>query len=348
MPHVQIDHPGAPLRYVADDADLSPGPGEIVVRQHAAGLNFVDAYHRTGRYPLPAYPAILGVEGVGVVDAIGPAGPAREPAAATGVARDAAEVAGVVGAPERTLAVGDRVAYAGALGAYASRRALPAWRAIRLPAAIDDATAATLFARGMTVHMLQHRIHAVTAGTTVLVLSAAGGLGSMLARAAKRAGATVIATVGSAAKVELARAAGADHVLVGRDRDFAPAVAELTGGRGVDVAYDGVGGTTLRQTLGCVRPFGTIASFGEAGGAIPALPVEELGPRRSLILARPSVMHYMQDRATYVAAAPAVLAAALDGVTPTPGRAYPLSAAADAHRDLEAGATTGAAYLIVA
>jgi NADPH2:quinone reductase len=191
--------------------------------------------------------------------------------------------------------------------------------------------------------MLQTRVFSVDDATTALVHSAAGGLGSLLVRAAKQRGATVIATVGSPAKAAIARAAGADHVIVGRDADFAAAVHELTGGAGVDVAYDGVGGTTLAKTLACVRPFGTVASFGEAGGPIPPLPVEDIGPQRSLMLARPSVMRFMADRDAYVRAARAVVAAAQ---APDPGPAYPLAEAARAHCDLEAGATTGAAVLI--
>jgi NADPH2:quinone reductase len=319
MQHVQLQSPGGVDRLALVTADPPrPGPGEIALRQTAAGINFVDIYHRVGTYPLPAYPAVLGIEGAGVIEALGP---------------------GVAG-----LAIGDRVGYAGALGGYATARVLPAWRAVKLPDALDDAVAATLLARGITVHMLETRIYPVAAGTRVLVHSAAGGLGSVLVRWAKRRGAVVIGTVGSPAKAALARAAGADHVLIGRDLDFGAEVAALTGGRGVDVAYDGVGGATLARTLACVRPFGTVASFGEAAGPIPPLRVEDLGPRRSLVLARPSVMHYMQEPETYRAAAAEVLAAALGGVTPALGRAYRLADAAAAHAELEAGATTGASY----
>lgn len=322
MPHVELTAPGGvdQLRHVATDDVPAPRPDEIVVRQTAAGLNFVDLYQRSGRYTLPRYPAILGIEAVGVIEALG---------------RD------VTG-----LAVGERVAYAGALGGYATRRTLPAWRAIAMPDAFDDATAATLLARGITVHMLLAKIYPVGAGTRALIHSAAGGLGSMLVRAAKRAGATVIGTVGSPAKAELARAAGADHVLIGRDLDFAAEVARLAPG-GVDVAYDGVGGTTLRKTFACVRPFGTVASFGEAAGPIPPIHVDELSGPRSLLLARPSVLSYMQDPATYRAAAIDVIAAARDGILPARGPAFALADIAAAHRSLADGTTTGAAYLSI-
>jgi NADPH2:quinone reductase len=294
----------------------APGPGELRLRQLAIGLNFIDVYQRTGQYPLPL-PATLGVEAVGVVEAVGP---------------------GVTG-----VAPGDRVAYAGTLGAYATERVLPAWRAVPVPAALPDAAAATLLVRGITVHMLQTQVFAVGAATTALVHAAAGGLGSLLVRAAKQRGATVIATVGSPAKAAIARAAGADHVIVGRDADFVAAVRELTRGAGVDVAYDGVGGATLAKTLACVRPFGTVASFGEAGGPIPPLAVEDIGPRRSLMLARPSVMLFMADRDAYLRAAREAITGT---IAPQPGPSYPLADAARAHRELESGATTGAAVLI--
>ena len=316
-----ITHTGGAEQFEAHDAALTdPAPGEIRLRQRAIGLNFIDIYHRTGLYPV-ALPAVLGIEAAGIIEAIG---------------------AGV-----EHLAVGDRVAYAGELGAYAEARNLPAWRAVRVPASLTDAEAATALARGIAAHMLQTEVFAVGAATTALVHSAAGGLGSLLVRGAKLRGAVVIATVGSAAKAAIARAHGADHVIVGRDADFAAEVRALTGGRGVDVAYDGVGGTTLARTLACVRPFGTVASFGQAAGPIPPIAVEDLGPRRSLVLARPSVMHYMADPATYRRAAAAVVDAALgSSLGPSLGRSYRLADLAAAHRDLEAGATTGSAYLV--
>jgi NADPH2:quinone reductase len=317
---VQLDSPGGPdALAVAEVPTPTPGPGEILVRQTAAGINFVDVYHRTGLYPLARWPAVLGIEGVGVVLAVGSGVESPRP--------------------------GARVAYAGEVGAYADARVLPAWRAIEVPDALDDETAAVALVRGLTVHMLESRVHAVARGTWALVHSAAGGLGNLLVRSLVRRGAVVIATVGSPEKVARAREAGAHHVIVGRDADFAAAVAELTHGRGVDVAYDGVGGTTLAKTLACVRPFGTVASFGQSGGPIPPLDVTDLGPRRSLCLARPSVMHYMSDRETYRRAAREVMDA---GIHPTLGRAYALDDAAAAHRDLESGATTGASFLAIA
>ncbi len=320
---IQLRQPGGVDQLVSVEVDLpEPGPGEIRVRHSAIGINFIDIYHRTGLYRLPALPAVLGIEAAAVVEAVGP--------------------------DVRDLAVGDRIAYAGAVGAYAEARILPAWRAVSLAPSIPDRNAAVALARGITAHMLQTRIYQVGPGTTVLVHSAAGGLGSLLARFARHRGATVIGTVGSAAKAEAARAAGADHVIIGRDADFAAEVAALTSGRGVDVAYDGIGGDTLRKTLACVRPFGTVASYGQSAGPIPPIDIDELGPRRSLLLARPSVTYYMSDPATYRRAATEVLEAAAAGVTPTLGTVYPLEDAARAQTDLESGTTTGCPILVPA
>ena len=293
---------------------------EIRIRQTAIGVNFIDIYQRMGLYPLPPA-AIPGVEAVGVVTS--------------------------VGANVTSPRVGDRVAYAGApVGAYASERNLPAWRALRLPPSIADEAAASVLVKGITAHMLLTRVYPVEAGTTVLIHSAAGGLGQLMTRWARHLGATVIGTVGSELKAATARHAGAHHVIVGRDADFAREVAGLTDARGVDVAYDGVGGATLAKTLLCVRPFGVIASIGQSAGAIPLLDVEDLGPRRSLMLARPSVMAYMNVADDYRVAAGAVLSAVREGILPSAGTAYRLSDAAQAHADLEGGRSSGSLYLV--
>ena len=293
---------------------------EIRIRQTAIGVNFIDIYQRMGLYPLPPA-AIPGVEAVGVVTS--------------------------VGANVTSPRVGDRVAYAGApVGAYASERNLPAWRAVRLPPSIADEAAASVLVKGITAYMLLTRVYPVGAGTTVLIHSAAGGLGQLMTRWALHLGATVIGTVGSELKAAAARHAGAHHVIVGRDADFAREVAGLTDARGVDVAYDGVGGTTLAKTLQCVRPFGVIASIGQSAGAIPPVDVEDLGPRRSLMLARPSVMAYMNVADDYRVAAGAVLSAVREGILPSAGTAYRLSDAAQAHADLEGGRSSGSLYLV--
>jgi NADPH2:quinone reductase len=242
--------------------------------------------------------------------------------------------------------IGDRIAYAGApVGAYASARNLPAWRAVKLPMALTDEQVASVFVKGITAHMLLTRVYPVVRGTTILIHSAAGGLGQLMVRWARHLDAMVIGTVGSDEKAAIARAAGAHHVIVGRDADFVGAVADLTG-RGVDVAYDGVGGTILARTLGCVRPFGVVASIGQAAGPIPPIDVGSLGPRRSLMLARPSVMAYTNEADDYLTAAHAVLSLIAEGVLLSQGTPYRLSVAARAHSDLEEGRTSGSLYLV--
>jgi NADPH:quinone reductase len=317
---VRVKIPGGLEQFEIVDVELpSPAADEVRIRQTAIGVNFVDIYQRSGLYPMPSA-NIPGIEGVGIIAA--------------------------VGANVTSIEIGDRVAYAGApVGAYAAERNLPAWRVVRLPDALSDEAVASSFVKGITAHMLLRRVYPVDAGTTILVHAAAGGLGQLLTRWASRLGATIIGTVGSEAKAGIARDAGAHHVIVGRDADFARAISKLTEGRGVDIAYDGIGGVTLQKTLDCVRPFGVVASIGQAGGPIPLLDVGELGPRRSLMLARPSVMAYMNDVEDYRRAADAVLAALASGELDGAGAAYRLCDAAQAHADLEAGRTSGALYL---
>ena len=306
---------------IIDQNLATPGPGEIRLRHEAIGVNFIDIYHRTGLYPLPSLPAVLGVEGAGIVEAVG---------------------AGVT-----TLSPGDRVAYAGApVGGYATTRLLPEARAIRLPDGISTRLAAASMLRGLTAHMLLTRAVTVTAGKTILVHAAAGGLGTLLTRWAKHLGAEVIGTVSNAAKADAARESGTDHIIVGRDADLVGEVARLTGGRGVDVAYDGIGGDMLARTLQCVRRFGTIASIGQAAGPIPPVPVELLGPQRALSLARPSVMAYAADLESYGLAAADLLAVMTQGVSAHVGGEYGLSEAGRAHADLEAGRTSGSLLLM--
>jgi len=317
---IRVRAPGGAEQLELAQVELPPpAADEIRLRQTAIGVNFVDIYQRKGLYAMPEA-RIPGIEAVGVI--------------------------GAVGADVKGLEVGDRIAYAGApVGAYASERNLPAWRAIKLPDRLSDEVVASSFVKGITAHMLLDRVYPVGCDTTLLVHNAAGGLGQLLTRWASDLGATVIGTVGSQAKAEIARRAGARHVIVGRDADFAQAVAELTAKRGVDVAYDGVGGATLAKTLACVRPFGVVASIGQAGGPIPPVDVNDLGPRRSLSLARPSVMAYMNEPEAYRSAAEAVLAGIENGMLKISGQAYALHEAARAHADLEAGLTSGALYL---
>jgi NADPH2:quinone reductase len=259
------------------------------------------------------------VEGAGVVEAVGPDVPGLE--------------------------AGARVAYALPVGGYAERRILHAQRLVRIPAAVSLTAAAGSMLRGVTAHMLLRRVWPLAPGETVLVHGAAGGLGLVLVQWAKRLGARVIGVVSDESKAGLARGHGADHVILRDREDFVARTLALTGSRGVDVAYDGVGGETLLRTLDCVRRFGLVASIGQASGSLPHIALSELGPRRSLALARPSVFAYAADPDLYHEAAETFLAEVERGLKLVPGAAYPIEAAADAHRDMEAGRTTGSPIL---
>jgi NADPH2:quinone reductase len=318
---IQMKRAGGPEVLVAADADVpDPGPGEVRIRQSTIGVNFIDIYHRTGLYPLSKLPAVLGVEGAGVVEAVGD---------------------GVV-----DLHAGDRVAYAGMPpGGYAEVRNIPRARLVRLPDDIPERVGGSTMLRGLTVHMLLRKVHPISEGDFVLVHAAAGGLGQMLARWAKRLGAVVIGTVGSKGKIAIAQEAGADAVLLRDASDWPTAIRELADGKGVHLAVDGIGGDNLARTLSTVRPFGTVASVGQAGGPIPPLRVEELGPIRSASLSRPSVIAYTNDPALYRPAAEELFAVLRDGLVNPIGAEYPLRDAARAHADLEAGRTTGSVIL---
>lgn len=296
-----------------------PDTGEIRVRHTAIGVNFVDIYHRSGLYPLPALPGVLGVEAAGVVEALG---------------------AGVQG-----LAVGQRIAYAGPpAGAYSTARNLPAAQAIALPDEVADDTAAALLLRGITAHMLFHYVRPLKAGDTVLVQAAAGGLGLVLVQWAKALGATVYGTVSSAAKAALAREHGLDHAINYRERSVLDAVWELTGGCGVDYAIDGIGGQTLADTARCVRQFGMVASVGQVSGD-GQLDQSLLGGGRNVAFARPSVFGLMADAQRYREGAAATLAQLRGGLRATVAEVLPLAQAAEAQRRLETGANTGAILL---
>jgi len=319
---IRIHAPGGPEALVLDTVTLAePGPGEILVRQRFAGVNFVDIYHRTGLYGAPALPAGLGVEAAGEVERVGP---------------------DVTGFRE-----GDRIAYAGLpAGGYAERRILPAARAIRLPDSVGFDTAAAVLVRGLTAHMLFERVRPLRPGDIVLIHAAAGGLGLIATQWAKRRGATVIGTVGDARKAALARAHGVDHTILYRETDFVAAARAATGGRGADMAIEGIGGDTLLRTFDAMAPYGLIASVGQVGGSLPTIDVGELGPARSIALARPSVLrHYLPDLAIYPRAAAEVLAEVAAGLRPVIGAMYPLAEAAEAHRALESGGTTGSVLL---
>ena len=299
----------------------APGPGEIRLIHTAIGVNFVDVYHRTGLYPLPALPATLGVEGAGIVESVGP---------------------GVSG-----LSEGQRVAYAGPpAGAYARVRNLPAERAVALPESVPDEAAAGALLRGMTAHMLYGRVRPLRAGDSVLVHAAAGGLGLVLVQWARALGARVIGTVGSEAKAALALAHGLERAVRYREADFVAAAREFGGGDGVDFAIDGIGADTLVRTLAAVRPYGMVASIGQVGGDSGPLDLAALGPARSIALSRPGVFRFMADLARYREGAQATLTRLEAGLKVEIGARLPLAEAAEAHRRLEAGETSGSLLLL--
>ncbi len=312
---IQIHEHGGPRVFRWEEVPVpDPGPGEARIRQRAIGVNFLDVYQRTGLYPV-ALPAVLGNEAAGVVEAVGP---------------------GVTG-----VAVGDRVAYAALLGAYAEERTLPAERLVKLPGGISDELAAAIMLKGMTAEYLLRRTHRVSPGETIVFHAAAGGVGQIACQWAKALGATVIGTVGSAAKVEVARRHGCDHVLV-TGPDLAPRVRELTGGVGAHVVYDAVGKDTWEASLDCLRPRGMLVSFGNASGPVPAFQPLVLTMRGSLFLTRPSLVHYVATREELVASAAAVFEAVRSGAVRVDiQHRYALAEAARAHADLEGRRTIG-------
>lgn len=297
-----------------------PGPGEVQLEHRAIGLNFIDVYHRTGLYPLPL-PFTPGQEGAGVVTAVG---------------------AGVT-----TLQVGQRVAYAGLAGAYAERRNAPAERLVHLPDDVEFATAAAVMLKGMTAEFLLKRCRPVGPGDTIVFHAAAGGVGQLACQWAKHLGARVIGVVGHRDKAPLAQAAGCDAVVTLGEEDLVARVQALTEGRGAQVVYDSVGKDTLLASLDCLAPRGLLVSFGQSSGKPPPIELAQLGGLRSLYLTRPSLFAYIATRPELEASAAALFTAIRRGVVKVaPPRTFALSAAAEAHRALEARETTGSVVLL--
>jgi NADPH:quinone reductase len=320
---VRVHKTGGPEVLTYEDIDIPvPGPGQVRLRQHAAGVNFVDTYFRSGMYPSPVgMPFVSGNEGAGEVIAVGP---------------------GVT-----DLKVGDRVGYVVPLGAYAAERLLPAERAVKLPAGISYEQAAAAMLKGMTVCYLVRRTFPVKKGDTILVHAAAGGIGLIASQWANALGATVIGTVGTKEKAELARANGCHHTILYRDEDFVARVKEITKGALCDVVYDGVGKTTFPGSLDCIRPLGMFVSFGSASGAIEAFNINLLQFKGSLFATRPTLNHYGAKREDLLALADETFAMVASGKVKIPiNQTYPLKDAAKAHRDLESRATTGASILL--
>ncbi len=320
---ITLSGPGGPEVLKPEEFPVAaPNSGEARIRQTTIGVNFVDIYYRSGLYPLPPSPVILGLEGAGTVEAVG------------------ADVGG--------LGIGDRVAYAGhPLGAYAEARNLPASRLVRLPDGVSERVAGSTMLRGLTAHMLLHKVYPLRIGEWVLVHAAAGGLGQLVTRWARRLGGRVIGTVGSKAKETPAREAGAEAVLLHTASDWVDEVRRIADGKGVHLAVDGIGGTMLSQTLAAVRPFGMVASLGQPAGPIPPIRVEELGFTRSIALMRPSVMAYANDPDLYRRGTADLMTALQDGLINQIGAEYPLREAARAHADLESGRTTGSVILTI-
>jgi NADPH2:quinone reductase len=317
---IQAVRTGGPEVLEAVDLPLpSPGPGQVLVRHQAVGLNFIDTYHRSGLYPMKMT-AVLGLEAAGIVEALG-----------EGVIR---------------FAVGDRVAYNGTVGAYAQAAAVPADRAVKVPDGVSLETAAAVLLKGMTAEFLVRRCHKVEPGQTVLVHAAAGGVGSILVQWAKALGATVIATVGSQAKAALAREHGADHVILYSEEDVAARVLEITGGQGVAVVYDGVGKDTFEASLKSLARRGTLVTFGNASGPVPPFAPLELGSK-SLFLTRPRLFDYIVTTQELDDSAAALFAVLESGAVKIEiGQTFPLAQARTAHEALEGRRTTGATVLI--
>jgi NADPH2:quinone reductase len=322
---IRIHATGGPDQMVWEDVDPGfPGPGEALVVHEAVGLNFIDVYHRTGLYPLPALPAVLGLEGAGTIEAL---------------AEDVTDM---------DLAVGDRVAYAGVpAGAYSQRRCIPAHRLVKLPDAIDCQRAAAMMLKGMTARYLLFGCYPVSAGDTILIHAAAGGVGTMVCQWARHLGATVIGTVGSSAKAEQAAAAGCHHPINYVEEAFSQRVMEITAGRGVNVVYDSVGQATFDGSLACLRPLGTLVSFGQSSGSVPPVDLGRLAAQGSVFLTRPSLLTYTAHRADLLAHARDLFDVVTQGVVQvTVSQSYPLAEAARAHADLEGRKTSGAAVLL--
>ena len=319
---VRVHGYGGPEALSVDEIEVgAPGPGEVLVRHTAVGLNFIDTYHRSGLYKLERLPHTLGVEGAGVIEAAG------------------AEVT--------DLAPGDRVAYAGSIGSYCEMRVMDADRLVKLPDGLGDQQAAAMMLQGMTVRYLIRRVHEIAPGETVLIHAAAGGIGLIFCQWAKHLGATVIGTVSSDQKAALAEAHGCDHPIVYTREDFVARVRQLTDGAGVPVVYDSVGKETWQGSLDCLAPKGLMVSFGNASGPAPAFTVLDLMRRGSLFVTRPVLAHYTAAREDLLESANDLFEVVTSGAVKIEiNQRYALGEAEDAHRDLEGRRTTGSSILI--
>jgi NADPH2:quinone reductase len=321
MKAIRIHAAGGPEALKLDDVpEPTPGAGQALVKLAAAGVNFIDVYFRTGMYKAPL-PLTLGLEGAGVVTAVG---------------------AGVT-----DVKAGDTVAWTGVQNSYAQMAVVPADRLVKLPPGVDPKVGAAAMLQGLTAHYLVRSSYPLKKGDTCLVHAAAGGMGLLLCQMGKMLGATVIGTVSTEEKAALAKGAGAEHVILYSQQDFEPEVKRITGGRGVDVVYDGVGATTFDKSLNCLRPRGYMILFGAASGPVPPLDLQVLNVRGSLFLQRPSLNHHIAAREELLQRAGEVLGWIKDGkIKLRIEHQFPLAQAAEAHKALEGRKTTGKILLI--
>ena len=319
---IRVHKYGGPEVLTWEEVEVGPpGPGEVKIRQTAIGLNFIDIYVRTGLYPQASFPFIPGMEGAGVVTAVG-----------EGV---------------RDLKVGRHVAYAGQIGAYAEERLVAADRVVKIPAGIADETAAAIMLKGMTAQYLLRRTYKVDRDTTLLFHAAAGGVGLIACQWAASLGATVIGTVGSAGKALIARAHGCAHVINIREEDVVAKVKAYTNGKGVDVVYDSIGKDTFPASLDCLKPRGMWVSFGQSSGPVPPFKITLLLEKGSLFATRPSLVLYTATRKDLIATANDLFDVIAGGkVRIAINQTYPLADMAQAHQDLEARLTTGSTVLL--
>jgi NADPH2:quinone reductase len=318
---VRVHKPGGPEALTYEEIDVeAPGPGQIRIKQHASGLNYIDTYIRSGMYPAPT-PFVAGNEGSGEVTAVGQ---------------------GVT-----DFKVGDRVAYVVTLGGYSAERVLPAERAVKLPDGISYEQAAGMMLKGMTVEYLVQRTFKVQKGQTILVHAAAGGVGLILGQWANHIGATVIGTAGSKEKAELARKNGYHHMIMYRDEDFVARVKEITKGELCEAVYDGVGKDTFPASLDCIKPLGMFVSFGSSSGPIAAFNINLLQQKGSLFATRPTLNTYNAKRDALVKSANDLFKVVGSGAVKIPvNQTYKLKDAQQAHRDLEGRKTTGSTILV--
>ena len=321
MKAIRVRQVGAPESMQLEEvAQPKPAPGEARIRIEAIGVNYIDTYHRTGLYPLDL-PFTPGIEGAGVVEEVGP------------------------GVEE--LQVGDRVAFANSLGAYGEEKVVPVEGLAKLPDGMDSRTAAAAMVQGITAHYLARSTFPLGPGHKVLIHAAAGGVGLLLVQLAKRFGATVFGTVSTEEKAEAARVAGADHLILYTQANFATAVEDLTQGEGVDVVYDSVGKDTYEKSLACLAPRGMLVLYGNASGPVPPIDPLALAKGGSIFLTRPTVAHYIRDRSEFLGRVDEIFAWIQSGeLRLTIDRELPLSEAPEAHRLLESRKTMGKLLLL--